>query len=328
MVQGKNVVLEVEQLHIAHDVWIGDDVTIRARELHVGSGTRIESRVQIGGARGGAARYIAIGEQCLLGNDVKVALPVLVTGDYVALHNHTLLNGAREMVLGHNNWIGQNCLLNSEAPLRLGNNVGIGAYSGVYTHGYFGELLEGCRIAKVAPVLLEDDVWILGSYNVISPGVTVGEKATVLTGSVVSRSVPPGEVVGGSPARPLNWSEPMYERPSPERKLEMMREFIGEFLQEFAMTHTVHPWGFQVQEPAVSVWLEQAPPEVSAVQVGVVHQAAMAPPGVTLFDLQGRRYFRTRHPFEIRLLKFLKSYRARFVPADHPRVELPDDLDL
>jgi len=49
-----------------------------------------------------------------------------------------------------------------------------------------------------------------------------------------------------------------------------------------------------------------------------------APPnGVTIFDLSRRQYTRTRSEAEIRTLSYLKSYRARFVPADHPRVMLP-----
>lgn len=325
--RGTNTTIEAEDLTLEQDVWIGDNVTIRAHRVHIGRGSRLEDRVQVGSPRGGPARLFYLGEQCLLGNDVKVALPVLMTGDYVSVHNHTLLNGAREMTLGHNNWIGQNCLLNSEAPLWLGNNVGIGAYSGVYTHGYWGELLEGCRICKTAPVTLHDDVWVLGSYNVISPGIEVGEKATVLTGSVVSKSVAPGCVVGGSPARPLNWDQPMYQVPSLDDKLALMRQFVAEFLQEFALPHAASPTGFRVEDPAVEIWFEQAAPGTSGAQIGIVRSVESAPqqPELTLFDLAGRRYFRNRQPLEVRLIKFLKSYRARFVPADNPRITIPEE---
>jgi acetyltransferase-like isoleucine patch superfamily enzyme len=328
--RGTNTTIEAEELTLEQDVWIGDNVTLRARRVHIGRGSRLEDRVQVGSARGGPASFFHLGEQCLLGNDVKVALPALMTGDYVSIHNHTLLNGAREMTLGHNNWIGQNCLLNSEAPLWLGNNVGIGAYSGVYTHGYWGELLEGCRICKTAPVVLHDDVWVLGSYNVISPGIEVGEKATVLTGSVVSKSVPAGSVVGGSPARPMNWDQPMYQVPGPEEKLALMRSFIMEFLQEFALQHTVTENGFRLHEPAAHIWFEHPPANCSGPQIGVVRHADSAPPDaqLSLFDLGGRRYFRTRQPLEIRLIKFLKSYRARFVPADNPRITMPKEYVL
>ena len=53
-----------------------------------------------------------------------------------------------------------------------------------------------------APVTIEDDVW-LGAHVVILPGVTVGAGSIVGAGSVVTKDVPPGVVVGGVPARVL-----------------------------------------------------------------------------------------------------------------------------
>lgn len=43
----------------------------------------------------------------------------------------------------------------------------------------------------------------IGSGSTLLCGVTVGEKALVGAGSVVTRDVPPGAVVAGNPARPL-----------------------------------------------------------------------------------------------------------------------------
>jgi acetyltransferase-like isoleucine patch superfamily enzyme len=117
-----------------------------------------------------------------------------------ALHNHLLVNGYKPCNLGHNVWIRQNCILNSTDRLTIGNGVGIGTYSCVWTHGFFGELIGGCTIFKIAPVLIEDDVWLIGSFNVISPGITIGKRSVILTGSVVTKDVPPYACVAGNPA--------------------------------------------------------------------------------------------------------------------------------
>ena len=55
------------------------------------------------------------------------------------------------------------------------------------------------------------------------------------------------------------------------------------------------------------------------------HRAAAVPKDVTVFDLERRQYTRTRSEAEVRTISFLKSYRARFLPADQPKVELPEE---
>src|SRR5207244_2112259 len=130
--------------------------------------SRIETRCRLAGMHE-PARVIRIGEQSLLGHDTKLVVTAAAIGDYTTIHNHGLLNGRATLVIGHNVWTGQNCVLNAEDQLTIGNNVCFSPYNSVYTHAYWGDLLEGCQVFKIAPVVIEDDVWILGSYSVISP---------------------------------------------------------------------------------------------------------------------------------------------------------------
>ncbi len=50
------------------------------------------------------------------------------------------------------------------------------------------------------PVILEDDVWI-ASRAIILPGVRLGKGCIIGAGSVVTRSIPPGMLAVGSPAK-------------------------------------------------------------------------------------------------------------------------------
>lgn len=60
-------------------------------------------------------------------------------------------------------------------------------------------------------VVIKDCAYI-GSHAQIMPGVTIGEGAMVAAGSIVTKSVPDGMVVGGNPARLLCSVDEYLER--------------------------------------------------------------------------------------------------------------------
>jgi heptaprenylglycerol acetyltransferase len=61
-------------------------------------------------------------------------------------------------------------------------------------------VIPGALNGTVAPVRLKRGCY-LGAACLILPGVTVGERAVVGAGAVVTRDVPPGKIVLGVPAR-------------------------------------------------------------------------------------------------------------------------------
>lgn len=331
---GDRVTIEAERLVLGDHARIASDVVVRADVFELGHRSCVDTRCSIGTMSAARSRYIRLGDNTLLSHDCKLLVPAAAIGDYTAIHNHTLLNGRKPLVIGHNCWIGQHCVINSEDDLFIGNHVGIGACSSVYTHGYFGDLLEGSQVFKVAPVRLEDDAWILGSYNIISPGVVVGEKALVLTGSNVTKDVGPNRTVGGAPARDLTDRLTPYRQVGLDEKYDKLREFVQEFLD------VTFPGGYAADGDAYRVSAAPEPfqilfvADLAAAQLPaerplIVFAKAVADfdvgDGVTVVDLSTRSYRKTRTEPEIRLLGFLKSYRARFVPADQPRVEVPSE---
>ena len=60
----------------------------------------------------------------------------------------------------------------------------------------------------VAPVVIEDDVWIASGARVM-PGVRIGAGAVVAAGSIVTKDVAPGTLVAGAPARLVRRLEPL-----------------------------------------------------------------------------------------------------------------------
>jgi acetyltransferase-like isoleucine patch superfamily enzyme len=53
------------------------------------------------------------------------------------------------------------------------------------------------------PVTIDDDVWV-GIGAIVLKGVHIGAGARIHAGAIVTRDVPPGTILAGNPARPVN----------------------------------------------------------------------------------------------------------------------------
>ncbi|MBD3787966.1 MAG: acyltransferase, partial [Sphingomonadales bacterium] len=114
---------------------------------------------------------------------------------------------------------GENCFLlpsntfTDPQYTSIGNNVWI---VGAWVCGHDGSAVMlgrayGCALDAVGPVRIHDDVFI-GRGATILPGVSIGPRAIVGAGAVVSRDVPPNTVVAGNPARVIRSLDEHVER--------------------------------------------------------------------------------------------------------------------
>ena len=92
-------------------------------------------------------------------------------------------------VIGEGSMVDMNAVIGARGI--LGKNVHLGACSVV------AGVLEP---PSASPVIIEDDVMI-GANSVILEGVRIGKGAVVAAGSVVTKSIPSGEVWAGNPAK-------------------------------------------------------------------------------------------------------------------------------
>lgn len=104
--------------------------------------------------------------------------------------------------IGTNNFIpDKDCWSSEPYLITIGNNCAITNGVRIFTHG-------GARVARMkypdfdvfGKVIIGDWVYI-GTNSLIMPGVTIGDGALIAAGSVVTKSVPSGVVVGGNPAK-------------------------------------------------------------------------------------------------------------------------------
>jgi acetyltransferase-like isoleucine patch superfamily enzyme len=103
--------------------------------------------------------------------------------------------------IGSNILIGKDHWSSEPYLISIGNHVQITKGVCFHTHGGANVLREEFPdFDCFGKIVIEDYVYI-GAGSHIMPGITVQRKALIAAGSVVTKSVPEGMVVGGNPAK-------------------------------------------------------------------------------------------------------------------------------
>ena len=117
------------------------------------------------------------------GKELRVQFPVTITEPHLVIVGDHVSFAAYVHIWGG-------------GGVRIGNRVMIGTHTSIssLTHDYHNENMYQTLLRK--PVTIGDDVWI-GSNCVLLPGVSIGRGVVIGAGSVVTKDVPPNNVVYG-----------------------------------------------------------------------------------------------------------------------------------
>lgn len=110
-----------------------------------------------------------------------------------------------QLIIGDNTGM-SNTMIWCYDSISIGDFVNVGAGTMIVDTDFHSldwkDRRDGTDVAKkkTAPVVIKDYAFI-GTRSIILKGVTIGEKSIIGAGSVVSKSVPDGEIWAGNPAR-------------------------------------------------------------------------------------------------------------------------------
>lgn len=213
--------------------------------IKIGKGTNLNKVSIIGKGN------IIIGDNVKFGNNVRINVTErLVIGDRSIIGDYFEISG-RDIEIGKEFWSGKHCMIgggscferlsklrigyqchlgnygsiNTARGVTIGNEVGLGEQSKVYTHGAYQSFLKGFPVA-FGPIIIENNVWC--PYAIIMPNVTIGHDTVIGAGAIVTKSLPAGCLAVGIPAKVIkeNCYPKKFTKPEIEK---MLKKFIEHF---------------------------------------------------------------------------------------------------
>lgn len=204
---GRNILIQ------GGDIRFGDHVTVRE-----GTTINVTGKLQIG-------PHGTINENCeICGRDILIGrylwmLSLAIIGGGSCFDVHSKLRAG-------DYWhVGRESFINTARPVTIGNEVGLGTKTCLYTHGSYQSVLRGFPV-EFAPIRIGDNCWLPGA--IVNPGVTIGKNSVIGVGSVVTRDIPEGCLAAGVPAKIIK--ENCYPRTLSQAEVD---EFMAEFLKIF-----------------------------------------------------------------------------------------------
>lgn len=131
--------------------------------------------------------------QIILGNRVRV---------WSHIHKTQLSAGGKgKLTIGDNTFINCGCQISAQNEIFIGKNCQIATGVIMMDSDFHGTEGEDSDV-KISSIIIEDDVW-LATRVVVLKGVRIGKGATIATGAVVTKDIPPYAIAAGVPAKVL-----------------------------------------------------------------------------------------------------------------------------
>lgn len=121
-------------------------------------------------------------------------------GKGLVIKPHVRIKYPWRLTVGDHCWIGQEVWIDNLEDVHLGNHVCVSQRSYFCTGSHDHRRTTFDLTAK--PIVVHDGAWV-GASALLLGGVEIHANAIVAAGSVVTKDVATGMIVGGNPARPI-----------------------------------------------------------------------------------------------------------------------------
>lgn len=202
------------------------NVEIKAKEIIVKSGAILT------GCKIFSDGNVVIGKNTMIKEQTIInAFQLVSIGDHVIIDRDVFVGGMQSeksaLQVGNESVILFRSYLNTTRRIILGDNVGIGGYCLIFTHGAWQNVLEG-NPYKFADVEIKDNSWLPWNVTVL-PGVTIEKDATIGSGSTVTRSIPQSVFAAGIPAKVIRQKN-LGQLSLEDRKI-ILQDILKDFYQ-------------------------------------------------------------------------------------------------
>ena len=123
------------------------------------------------------------------------------TGKNVSIVSPFFCDYGYNIEIGENFFMNMNCVILDGAKVTFGDNVFVAPGCGFYTAGHpLDAERRNAGLEYALPIRIGNNVWI-GAQVCILPGVTIGDNSVIGAGSVVTKDIPSGVLAAGNPCR-------------------------------------------------------------------------------------------------------------------------------
>jgi len=202
----KNVRVETSSITVGRNSIMNDTILLSNDPIEIGKLVQIKEKSVLKAFKG-----VKIGDRTIIDRGVVVAglqseRSYFEVGSRCVVLHHTYINNAREVIIG--------------------DNVGIGGYCMIFTHGVWQNVFKGYPY-KFGQVEIKDNAW-LPWHVFVMPGVTIGKGATIAGGSVVTKDIPDYCLAAGAPAKIIR-RENYPKQLSTEEKSTLAKTVLKDF---------------------------------------------------------------------------------------------------